>query len=294
MKILLDTDIGSDIDDVFALTYLLNIPDAQIMGITTTTGMPQLRARLADAVCSYAGRSIPVYVGCEMPLSGNLLQPKLTKNQNLVAEDCSREYANENKAVDFMRKTIEDNPGEITLICIGPLTNIATLFKKFPHIPDLLGSMVIMGGRYFDSESFDTVRWGETEWNILCDSEAAKIVFNRNTKNCIVAGVEQTCLFSMPSDEMRRIFATDDRFSVVDRCMSSAERVWFHDVLALYSLFYPNEVEFKRGNITVKPDINNERFDTVFSKCDAGKYSVLTNYSCEKFFENFKSVIGIK
>jgi len=67
-KILVDTDIGSDIDDAVALAYLLMQPEAEILGITTVSGQSELRAQMADVICQAAGRDIPIVPGVENPL----------------------------------------------------------------------------------------------------------------------------------------------------------------------------------------------------------------------------------
>ena len=67
-KVLLDTDIGSDIDDAVALAYLLANRECELLGITTVTGQPEKRAQLADVLCRAAGRSIPIFPGSEYPL----------------------------------------------------------------------------------------------------------------------------------------------------------------------------------------------------------------------------------
>ena len=69
IPVLLDTDIGSDIDDAVALAYLLKQPRCDLLGVTTVTGEPTKRAMLADAICQAAGRTdIPIHVGTEAPL----------------------------------------------------------------------------------------------------------------------------------------------------------------------------------------------------------------------------------
>ena len=67
-KILLDTDIGSDIDDAVALAWLLANPDCDLLGITTVTGQAKTRAQLASVLCRVAGKSIPIFPGAETPL----------------------------------------------------------------------------------------------------------------------------------------------------------------------------------------------------------------------------------
>ncbi len=76
VKILLDTDIGTDIDDAVCLAYLLANPDCDLLGITTVTGEPVKRAMLASALCRIAGKKIPVYPGSADPLLIPQLQLK--------------------------------------------------------------------------------------------------------------------------------------------------------------------------------------------------------------------------
>ena len=67
-KILLDTDIGTEVDDAITLAYLLANPEAELLGITTVTGEAYERAKLASVLCKIAGKDIPIYPGCENPM----------------------------------------------------------------------------------------------------------------------------------------------------------------------------------------------------------------------------------
>jgi purine nucleosidase len=67
-KVLLDTDIGSDIDDAVCLAYLLAHPECDLLGITTVSGQPVERAQLASALCKVAGKDVPIYPGTADPL----------------------------------------------------------------------------------------------------------------------------------------------------------------------------------------------------------------------------------
>lgn len=293
IKILLDTDIGSDIDDCFALAYLLRRSDVELVGITTTTGHCEMRAQLAHKICSDAGVNIPVHVGEENPLTGKLRQPEMTKAQSAVSQTGNKKYSNENTAVEFLRKTIEAAPGEITLVCIGPLTNAALLFSRYPHLAGLLAGMAIMGGRYAENEFFDTAKWGSTEWNILCDTKAAEVVFKQRVKNTVVIGVEQTCRFYADSVKVRQAFAKLPDLNIISQCISpSAERVWFHDAIIIYSLLYPSEVAWSRGNIQIE-----ESFDGYLTKLVPdinGRHMVITDYSLQKFSENYEETVGLE
>ena len=126
IKGIIDTDIGSDIDDVLCLAYVLSEPRFEIPGITTRSSEPWKRAEIADSVCRTAGRSIPIFVGCDKPLSS--AQKQTAVHQYPVVKSLPHSiYPKENRAVGFMKNAIERYPGEVVVLAIGPLTNIGTL-----------------------------------------------------------------------------------------------------------------------------------------------------------------------
>ena len=146
IPVLLDTDIGSDIDDALCLSYLLKHPQCELLGITTVSGEPEKRAMLADAVCRAAGRTgIPIHSGKGDPLVVKQRQP-IAQQAEVLGKWKHQEHFPSNTAIDFLRGTIRSRPGEITLLTIGPLTNIALLFQIDPEIPSLLKSLVMMAG----------------------------------------------------------------------------------------------------------------------------------------------------
>ena len=120
--IILDTDIGSDVDDALALAMLLGSDSIDFLGITTVYGDTKLRAQIAAHLCHLANRSIQVFAGLEKPLSGREVwvsgsEGKAFSNLN--------QYAPENKsAVDFLVEKVNQNPGQIEVIAIGPLSNM--------------------------------------------------------------------------------------------------------------------------------------------------------------------------
>src|SRR5262245_2409808 len=131
MKILLDTDIGSDIDDAVCLAYLLARDDCDLLGITTVTGEPVKRAMLTDALCKQAGKTVPIYPGIEAPLLIEGQQPQVPQADALAKWPHAEDYPR-GEAIEFLRRTIHAHPSEITLLTIGPLTNIALLFAVDP------------------------------------------------------------------------------------------------------------------------------------------------------------------
>src|SRR5690349_14668811 len=127
IPLLFDTDIGSDIDDAVALAYLLVEPRCELLGITTVTGEPVERARLADAVCRASGRNdVPIHSGAEIPFLVPQKQPKAPQKAVLECWPHQADFA-PNTAVPFLQQVIRSRPGEVTLLAVGPFTNVGAL-----------------------------------------------------------------------------------------------------------------------------------------------------------------------
>jgi inosine-uridine nucleoside N-ribohydrolase len=185
-KVIIDTDIGDDIDDAFALALALRSPELQILGITTTFGDTEMRAKLLDRMLGEAGRAdIPVAAGPPTP-------PKTAFTQVRYAQGGHFAKASHPDAVAFLLDQIRRNPGEITLVAIGPLVNVGAAISKDPEAFRKLKRVVLMGGsiyRGYGDIGSATPRGPEPEWNIKNDIPSAQKLF--------AAGVP---LFVMPLD----------------------------------------------------------------------------------------------
>ena len=164
---ILDTDIGDDIDDAYALALLLRSPEVKLLGITTTFGDTELRARLTDRFLISVHRTgIPVAVG------------RQTSHTNVFSQAA---YAHQEpdhahpEAVKFLLDQIKAHPGQITLIAIGPLINVQDAIARDAVTFRKLKRVVMMGGsvyRGYDSAgSSDSP--ADAEWNIARDPEGA-------------------------------------------------------------------------------------------------------------------------
>ena len=140
-KVLLDTDIGSDIDDAVCLAYLLANPACDLLGITTVTGDTVKRASMASVLCKIAGKRIPIHPGRRQPLLSVEQQPGVPQAAALDRWDHETRFS-QGEAVEFLRQTIRANPGEVVLLGIGPMTNIAALFAAVEEIAMLLKGLV--------------------------------------------------------------------------------------------------------------------------------------------------------
>jgi Inosine-uridine nucleoside N-ribohydrolase len=171
--VILDTDIGDDIDDAFALALILRSPELRLLGIQTAFGDTELRARLVDRYLAAVGRAdIPVLAGVQAGKAGNLSQAPYARRIP------ARKHRD---AVPFLLSQIRQHPGQITLIAIGPLFNIQAAIAQDPATFRRLKRVVLMGGSvyrgYDDLKSGDTHTRPSPEWNILCDPTGARALF---------------------------------------------------------------------------------------------------------------------
>jgi inosine-uridine nucleoside N-ribohydrolase len=175
-KIIIDTDIGGDIDDAFAVGLALRSHEFQILGISSAWGDTHLRARLLSRFLKEIGRAdIPVAMGITKHPAGKLD----TLSQAAYAEGgpAGQTYPN---AVDFLLDQIRRYPGEITLLAIGPETNLGAAIDRDAATFRKLKRIVLMGGSVY--RGYSQFNYGKThgpdpEWNILCDIQAARKVF---------------------------------------------------------------------------------------------------------------------
>jgi purine nucleosidase len=198
-KVILDTDIGDDIDDAFALALALSSPELQVIGITTTFGDTETRAKLLDRFLAEVGHTeIPVAAGAPSP-------PKSTLTQRRYAEAGRYAKPSHPDAAAFLLEQIRRYPGQLTLIAIGPLMNIGAAIDKDPATFRELKRVILMGGsikRGYGDLGFGPPQPPQPEWNILNDIPSAQKLF--------AAGVP---LFVMPldstqlkMDEVKRAF----------------------------------------------------------------------------------------
>lgn len=290
LKILLDTDIGSDIDDAVCLAYLLAQPRCDLLGITTVAGESADRARLASALCRCAGREIPIYPGAEIPM---LIPQKLTQCHQKVAL-ARWPHASDfpcGFAVAFLSQTIRKYPGEVVLLTIGPLTNVGALFAADPEIPRLLKGLVMMCGVFTNK----LAGVGPLEWNAMGDPHATAIVYGRRVSLHRSIGLDVTCRVRMEAEAVRHRFSHPLLRPVLDMA-----EVWFrerpiltfHDPLAAVTLFEPNVCRFERGTVEVELKSDRVLGMTHWRQEPSGVHEVALDVNVKLFFDAFFEVFG--
>ena len=284
-KILFDTDIGSDIDDAVCLAYLLCNPDCDLVGITTVSGQARERAMLCDALCKAAGKNVPIHPGTENPLLIKSKQTRAQQAEKLVNHEHSTKFEDES-AIGFMRNIISQNPGEVTLLAVGPTTNVGLLFATYPKAAEQLGGLTLMCG--------DFLRGGKAlEWNAICDPHACAVVYNTNVKKHVSVGLNVTTLVTMSSSEVRARFTHP-----VLKVVADFAEVWFrerdvltfHDPLAAVGIFCSDVMKYERGRVDVNIADQELLGATVFASDSEGAHEVASQVDPARFFECYYGV----
>lgn len=177
LPLILDVDTG--IDDSLALLYAAGSRDADLVAVTCVSGNIDAKQVGINtrAILELAGRSeVEVAMGREIPLIKPLeTTPETHGPQGLGHAELpppSRPLSDRH-AVDLILEEARRRPGEITLVTLGPLTNLAVAVLREPRLPRLLKGYTLMGGAFSVSGNTSP----KAEWNIHCDPDAAKIVF---------------------------------------------------------------------------------------------------------------------
>ena len=285
VPLLLDTDIGSDIDDAVCLTYLLAEPRCELLGVTTVTGQPRERAMLADAICRAAGReNVPIFSGCDVPLLCEQKQPKAPQAE-VLADWAHRDDFDAYEAVGFLRRVIRSRPGKVTLLTIGPLTNVGLLFAVDPEVPSLLKGLVMMGGYYFAGD--------KGEWNTSGDPIASALVFGADVPELVAYGLDVTLKCTMSADECRRRFRGGP-FEVVRQMAEVWYRdrpaITFHDPLAAAGLFEPGLCTYRTGRVRMELERKDAYGVTLFEESPAGRHRVASDVDVRRFFDHYFGV----
>jgi purine nucleosidase len=292
IKVLLDTDIGTDIDDAVCLAYLLSHPRCDLLGITTVTGEAERRAMLASALCVRAGQRVPIYPGAEVPLL--LPQKQLHAAQAAALSSWEHETVfPQGEAIEFLRKTIRNYPGEVVLITIAPLTNIGLLFSVDPEIPHLLRGLVMMCGRFLDPFP---PGYAPLEWNALIDAHASSIVYRAPVKIHRSIGLDVTSKVVMTREQFRMTFKDIPLFAPILDWSEIWFKEWpgttFHDPLAAATVFEPMICQFKSGKVSVElDDLTHLGLTRWMPGNESGVHEVAVDVDAERFFQNYVDVV---
>ena len=260
-RVIIDTDPG--VDDALALLLAMRSPELKIEGITPVAGNVPLELGLPNALrmVEISGRTdIPVAAGAKVPLVRRLVTATYAHGENGLGGAVFPEPQLTPiglPAAEFIRQTVRKYPGEITLLTIGPLTNIATALNADPGLASQVQGLVMMGGSLSGGNITPAA-----EFNIYVDPEAARIVFQSGIPITMV-GLDVTRKTSLTDEHVRQLDGGQNPVSqaaakIARNAINHNREQGFlvgpnmHDSLAIAAFIDPSLLKFKDYYIDVE------------------------------------------
>ena len=248
-KVILDTDIGTDVDDALALAALMGSKEVDLIGITTVYGDVRLRSAIAMHLCSLVNREIPTFAGEDKTISGREVWVSGSEGKNY--ENLTSFTPQITSAVDFLVNAVVSQPKSIDVIAIGPLTNIARAIQTNLDFVEKVKRVWIMGGDFTQSR---------VEHNFKCDIDAARIVLESNVPISILdlPSSQKTIIRMEEIEQIRNAPALGALlYSEIMSWIQPRNQDWTipHDPIAALTLLAP---EFFESSPTGKAKIDSE------------------------------------
>jgi purine nucleosidase len=273
IPVILDTDIGDDIDDALALGLALRSPELNVLAITTVLNDGPGRADLVWKILGLYGRNeIPVGIGAEQPLLAKPRSGKVKQTEALGADDHMPVERRRN-GVELIIETCLRSPEKVTIVAYGPATNVALALRAEPRLREKLERIVLMNGVFF--------RPG-LEYNTRMDPEASSIVYGSGVPVTTV-GLDVTMQCQLTADHLRRLAGSSLASA---RFLRKLISIWqegneqrlpvLHDPLAIAVTAVPGLVTTVRGSVDVETKGTPDRTYgmTIFRKDSAGAVQV--------------------
>lgn len=257
VPVILDTDIGDDIDDALALAVALQSPELKVLGVVTVLQRGEARADLTYRILElYKRTDIPVGIGAEQTLLGKVSNDMVKQTDQLPA-GYHMPAGKRRNGISLMIDTLMNSPQKVTVLAYGPATNVALALRAEPRIKDKIERIMLMNGVFFRSG---------LEYNTFRDPEASQIVYNSGLPVATV-GLDVTMKCKLSLEQLKQM--EDSKLENV-RFLRALIGSWqngshekqpiLHDPLAVLVTIRPELVEFARGSVTVEtkgqPDVS--------------------------------------
>jgi len=265
IPIIFDTGIGDDIGDALALALALQSPELDVRAITTVIDDTEARTRLAwKQLGIYGRRDIPLATGASEPLLDPVRSVRARQFEVLTPQDVAPAAARR-RAAGLIIETLLASPRKLTLVPVGPLTNIALALKTEPRIKDKIERIVIMGG------AFEML---VSEYNIRRDCAAAEIVF-RSGVPITAVGLDVTTKCKLQAADIDRLRAAGNPASsflvrLIELWQNGRSEQYptLHDPLAVAVSFLPGLIETRLGSVQVETNSPLTNGITMFTPAD--------------------------
>lgn len=283
IPVIFDTDIGDDIDDALALALALQSPELDVRLVTTVVDDVDNRTRLAWKELGLYGRhDVAIATGAAQPLLDPMRNAPAPQFQLLTASDIMPEQGRR-RAADAIIEILMRSPEKMTIIPVGPLTNIALALRLEPHIREKIERIVLMGGAF---------KLLTPEYNIQRDRAAAEIVFSSGVSVTAV-GLDVTLKCKLEGADLDRLRNADNPAS---RFLMKLIELWqsgnpgqfptLHDPLAVASVIRPTLIETQAGSVQVETSSPLTNGMTVFRQGE-GATHVATDVNVRGFLNLF-------
>lgn len=251
MRIVIDTDPG--VDDAHAIMMALAYPDVHIEALTTVVGNVQLERTTANAltILDIYERDIPVYAGCSQAIIGHDEDARHVHGEDGLGNSnypASARQSESEHAVNALVRMANDSPGELTLVAIGPLTNVAMATRLDPSLPEKYKRLVVMGGAI---RAMGNTKNVSTEFNLYSDPEAGAIVFDA-WKNVALVSWETTMAYPFSAEQIEVLGSQDNARSEFFNRITQNTVKFIQERLGRKMLFAPDPLAVA---VALEPDI---------------------------------------
>ena len=298
IKVIIDTDPG--VDDAIAILMALSRPGLEVLGLTTVGGnVPLARTtRNALALLEYAGRTdVPVVRGSARPIRRSYGYAYAVHGASGLTRRLPRPKTRpiDHKAVDFLAARLRDLPGQITLIALGPLTNLAWLCLRHPGALEQTARLVVMGGAVNAPGNVTP----HAEFNFYSDPQAADVVLSSGVPVTLVdlAVCRRVGIDRQGAERL----ATDSRLGrlamqlLANWFRRQPHREWFnfYDPLALAVALEPDLVSTYQASIRVETEDPDRRGESLVTR-PGGPVAVAREVDNQSFFELMEQTLGTR
>jgi purine nucleosidase len=264
-KVIYDTDPG--IDDAMALVFEALHPDIELLGVTSVFGNAAIETTTRNALylTSRFAPGVPVARGAAGPLEGHAPAPLpaihgddgLGNIESHLPDGCR---ADARTASRFIVETVKAHPGDVTLIAVGPMTNLALALDEEPAVASLVKQVIVMGGAFGIGGVMGNVT-PAAEANMHGDAQAADRVFGAGWP-IVIVGLDVTQRTVMSTDYLahlrdtggepgRFVWDISRHYEVFHRASEGVAGIYVHDALAVAYLLAPHYFQTRNGPVRV-------------------------------------------
>lgn len=300
IPVIMDVDTG--VDDAVAIALATRLPELDLIGITTVAGNVDVEKTTENSLRVLAAlgcSAIPVYRGMSRPLARAYHDASEFHGVSGLGDaefPPSPSGVQSETATEFIVRTVRDRPGEITLIPVAPLTNIAVALALEPELPRLVRRVVIMGGAFLCPGNASPY----AEYNIWADPEAAAIVANSALPITFI-GLDVTHKAPLPKALWSTLAERDGVeakmvYALCARTFTRRDRDEFHlhDPLAVAVAAFPELVTTEAWGVTVETGIGDQIGRTgKVQQPDAPQHQVAVAVDTEEFLTRFRRTLSL-